>query len=121
VVPGRAAGRWRWEFAPGAKPVAFDLVLQQNFQILDGTLAAAGHSAGIQNGKLSGETIAFTATLDGSQYEFSGRIFNHALEGKVRLTRAGATREVTWSATRVEIWDPRHVALTKEDAIKEIH
>lgn len=121
VVPGRGAGRWRWELAPGGKPVAFELVLQQNFQMLDGTLAAAGHSAAIQKGKLSGETIAFTATLDGAQYEFSGRIFNHALEGKARLTRGGTTQELPWTATRVEIWDPRHVALTKEDAIKEIH
>jgi hypothetical protein len=143
VVPGRAAGRWRWELAPGGKPrsnstgksngasttselergkpVAFELVLQQNFQMLDGTLASAGRSARIENGKLTGETIAFSATLDGSQYEFSGRIFNHAIEGKARLSRGGDTRELAWSATRVEIWDPRHVALTKEDAIKEIH
>jgi hypothetical protein len=103
------------------KPVAFELVLQQNFQMLDGTLASAGRSARIENGKLTGETIAFSATLDGSQYEFSGRIFNHAIEGKARLSRGGDTRELAWSATRVEIWDPRHVALTKEDAIKEIH
>jgi len=121
VVPGRAAGRWRWELAPGGKPVAFELVLQQNFQILEGTLAAGGHSARIEKGKLSGEVIAFSAVLDGSQYEFSGRIFNHALEGKARLSRGGTTQELAWSATRVEIWDPRHVALTREDAIKEIH
>jgi len=121
VVPGRAAGRWRWELAPGGKPVAFELALQQNFQVLEGTLTAAGQSAGIQNGKLTGEAIVFSATLDGSQYEFSGRIFNHALEGKARLTQGGATRELPWSATRVEIWEPRHAALTTEDAIKEIH
>jgi hypothetical protein len=121
VVPGRAAGRWRWELAPGGKLVAFELVLQQNFQVLEGTLAAGGQSARIEKGKLSGEAIAFSANLDGSQYEFSGRIFNHALEGKARLTRGGAAQELPWTATRVEIWDPRHVALTKEDAIKEIH
>ena len=121
VVPGRAAGRWRWELAPGGKPVAFELVLQQNFQVLEGTLTAAGQSTGIRNGKLTGEALAFSATVDGSQYEFSGRIFNHALEGKARLTRGGDTRELQWSATRVEIWEPRHAALTREDAIKEIH
>ena len=121
VVPGRAAGRWRWELAPGGKPVAFELVLQQNFQVLEGTLTEAGQRTGIRDGKLTGEAIAFSATLDGSQYEFSGRIFNHALEGKARLTRGGDTRELQWSATRVEIWEPRHAALTREDAIKEIH
>jgi hypothetical protein len=121
VVPGRAAGRWRWQLAPDGKPAPFELVLQQNFQVLEGTLASGVQSTRIQNGKLTGEEIAFSATLDGSQYEFSGRIYNHALEGKARLTRGGAARELQWSATRVEIWDPRHAALTREDAIKEIH
>jgi methyltransferase family protein len=121
VVPGRAAGRWRGELAQGGKPIVFELALEQNFQMLEGALAADGRRAGIQNGRLTGETIAFSATLDGSQYEFSGRIFSHALEGKARLTRGGGTRELPWSATRVEIWDPRHAALTKEDAVKEIH
>ncbi|MGH8642635.1 MAG: SAM-dependent methyltransferase [Burkholderiales bacterium] len=121
VVPGRGAGRWRWELAPGGKPVAFELALQQNFQVLEGTLAAAGLTARIENGKLTGEAAAFSATLDGTRYVFSGRIFNHALEGKAQLTRGGETLELPWSATRVEIWDPRHAGLTRDDAIKEIH
>lgn len=121
VVPGRAAGRWRWQMAPGGKPVSFEVAIQQNFQVLEGTLASGGRSARMEGGKLTGDDIAFTATLDGSRYEFSGHIFNHALEGKARLTRGGATQELQWSATRVEIWDPRHISLTREDAIREIH
>lgn len=121
VVPGRAAGRWRWELAPGGKPVPFEVALQQNFQMLEGTVVSGGRGAKIENGKLSGDDIAFSVTLDGSRHEFSGHIYSHALEGKARLTRDGATRELQWSATRVEIWDPRHVSLTREDAIREIH
>jgi hypothetical protein len=121
VVPGRAAGRWRWELALDGKPVPFEAALQQNFQVLEGTLGSGGRSARIENGKLAGDDIVFAATLDGVRYEFSGRIFNHALQGKARLTQGGAARELQWSATRVEIWDPRHVSLTRDDAIREIH
>jgi len=121
VVPGRAAGRWRWHLAPDGKPVEFELSLQQNFQVLEGTLAAAGRSARIRNGKLAGEQIAFSAVVEGVQYDFSGRILNHALEGTALVSRDGTKRELAWSATRVEIWDPRHASLTTEQALKEIH
>jgi hypothetical protein len=121
MVPGRAAGRWRWHLAPDGKPVDFELALQQNFQVLEGTLAAAGSSARIQNGRLAGEQIGFSAVVQGVPYEFSGRIFNHALEGTALVARGGTKRELAWSATRVEIWDPRHVSLTTEQALKEIH
>jgi len=54
-------------------------------------------------------------------YEFSGRIYNHAIEGKARIAAGGSVRELPWSATRVEIWDTRHAGITREQAIKEMH
>ena len=120
VVPGHAAGRWRWKLEPAGKPVEFDLRIQQNFQVLEGTLASGGRSGRIEKGRLEGEKIEFSAAVDGARYEFSGRISSHAIEGRVKPARAGA-RELPWSATRVEIWDPRHVALTTEQALKEMH
>jgi hypothetical protein len=121
VVPGRAAGRWVWKLDGDGKPVDFRLALQQNFQMLEGELTAAGRSARVENGKLTGEQISLSAVLDGSRYEFSGRIFNHAIEGAARVTRGTQTRELVWSATRTEIWDPRHAAITTEQALKELH
>jgi hypothetical protein len=121
VVPGNAAGRWRWRMADDGKPVEFELSLQQNFQVLEGPLAAGGSGGRIEKGRLTGERIDVSATLDRVQYELSGQIFNNAIEGKVRVTAGGATRELPWSATRVEIWDSRHAGLTSEQAIKEMH
>ncbi|HET9405110.1 MAG TPA: methyltransferase domain-containing protein [Burkholderiales bacterium] len=120
VVPGHAAGRWRWKLAADGKPVEFDLQIQQKFQVLEGTLAAGGRTGRIEKGRLEGEKIEFSAAVDAVRYEFSGRIFSHAIEGKVKLSR-GAARELPWSATRVEIWDPRHAALTTEQALKEMN
>jgi hypothetical protein len=121
MVPGRASGRWRWRLALEAKPIEFDLAVQQNFQVLEGTLNTGGRSGRIEKGRLAGEKVEFAAAVDGRRYEFSGRIIRNAIEGTVRLTRNGAGREVPWSATRVEVWDPRHAALTRDQAIKEMH
>jgi len=121
MVPGRASGRWRWRLPLEAKPVEFDLAVQQNFQVLEGTLNVGGRSGRIEKGRLAGERIAFEAAVDGRRYEFSGRITRNAVEGTVRLVRNGAAREVPWSATRVEAWDPRHASLTRDQAIKEMH
>ena len=121
VVPGRAAGRWTWRLAPEGKPVAFELALQQNFQEIEGTLTAGGTTVRVEGAKLTGETIGFSATLGGTRYEFSGRIFNHAIEGSARAVRGVESRDLTWSAARTEIWEPRHASLTTEQALKEIH
>jgi hypothetical protein len=121
MVPGRAAGRWRWQLALDGKPVEFDLPLQQNFQVLEGTLSAGGRSARIEKGRMAGDRLEFRAVVDGRAHEFSGRVQGHAIEGTARVTRNGATREAPWTATRVESWDPRHAALTREQALKEMH
>jgi hypothetical protein len=121
VVPGRAAGRWVWRLARDGKPVDFELALQQNFQAIEGTLRAGRVTARVENARLAGEDIAFSAALDGARYEFSGRIYNHAIEGKARVTRGAESRELAWSAARAEIWEPRHASLTTEQALKEIH
>jgi len=121
MVPGRAAGRWSWRFAPEGTPMEFELALQQNFQAIEGTLQIAGSTARVENARLEGESIAFTAALNGVRYEFSGRIYNHAIEGRARVARGAQARELTWSASRTEIWEPRHASLTTEQALKEIH
>lgn len=121
MVPGRAAGRWRWRLAPDGKPVEFELAVQQNFQVIDGALKAGESTARMENGRLAGESIDFSAVVDGTRYEFSGRIYNHAIEGKARMTRGVESRELAWSAARTEIWEPRHASLTTEQALKEIH
>jgi methyltransferase family protein len=120
VVPGDAAGRWRWRMESGGKPVDFDLSLQQDFQALEGTLSGGGRSGTIEKSKLVGENIEVSATLDRVRYELSGRIIHNAIEGKVRVTADDATRELPLSATRVELWDPRHANITREQAVKEI-
>jgi SAM-dependent methyltransferase len=121
VVPGRAAGRWLWRLAPDGKPVEFELALQQSFQAIEGAVRSGGRSSRIEKAKLSGEDISFAIPVDGATHEYSGRIVNHAIDGRVRIVRGAQARELPWSAARVEIWEPRHARLTREDALKEMH
>jgi len=120
VVPGHASGRWRWTLAADGKPVDYSLTLGQNFQVIDGTLEAGGRSAKVAS-RLAGNRIAFTAVLDGAKHEFSGTIVNNAIDGTVRVERGGKAQPLAWSATRVEIREPRHVSLTLEQTLKEMH
>lgn len=120
VVPARAAGRWRWKLEMGGRTVDFDLALQQNFQKLEGTLGTGRRAIPVENALLLGGKIAFSALVGGVRHEYSGSIANHTMVGTARLTRGGETRELAWSATRVEIWDPRHLAITREQALEEM-
>ncbi|MBI2296645.1 MAG: methyltransferase domain-containing protein [Betaproteobacteria bacterium] len=115
MVPGRAAGRWRWSLTLDGKTEEFELALDQNFQMIEGKLNTGGRSARVERAALEGEQVRFAATTGTgaaqTRYEFSGRIINHAIEGSVRVTRGARARELPWSAARTELWDPRHVGL----------
>ena len=114
VVPARAAGRWLWHgAAESGSPRSFELVLNQNFQRIEGTLSADGRSVPMEDAKLVGDTLTFVAKLDGStRQEYSGRIVSHGMDGTVRTARAGAApQQAAWNATRTEVWEPRHYTL----------
>ena len=116
VVPAKAAGKWLWRLpADAGAPRTFELVLNQNFQKVEGTVSVDGKTVPIEDAKLTGDRFSFIAKVDqngGARYEFNGRLVNHALDGTVRVTRTGAApREQTWSAARTEVWEPRHATL----------
>lgn len=120
VVPGRAAGRWFWRLVPEGKPIDFELALQQNFQMIEGTLRTGMTNVRVENARLAGERIAFSAKIGGVRYEFSGRLRNRVIQGQARIVRGARSRELPWSAARTEVWEPRHASLTTEQALKEM-
>lgn len=114
VVPAKASGKWMWKSAAeGGSPRNFELVLNQNFQKVEGTLTAEGKAVPIEDAKLTGDRLTFVAKLDSAtRYDFDGRIVNNALDGTVRAARGSApVREQRWSAARTELWEPRHFTL----------
>jgi hypothetical protein len=114
VVPGRAAGKWRWRSAADqSSPRDFELAINQMFQKIDGTLTVDGKSVPIEEQRLIGDSIEFAAGPEGAaRYEFKGRIINQAIEGTMHVIRAGAAPEQKpWNAARTEVWEPRHFLL----------
>jgi SAM-dependent methyltransferase len=85
IVPAKVAGRWR--LGDG------ELVLDQNYQVLNGTFQSAGVTRPISNASLRGEHIRFT--LDGVEHR--GVVNGDAMHG----SRSGAAAG-TWQATRVD-------------------
>ncbi len=82
IVPAKVQGSWRMERGG-------ELVLQQTFQKIDGTVGGKP----ITSASLRGDAIAFSA--DGRDY--SGRVTGDHMEGSVKGGASG-----TWRATRVK-------------------
>ncbi|OZI27172.1 MULTISPECIES: SAM-dependent methyltransferase [Bordetella] len=83
VVPAKVAGRWTMD--------GKELVLDQTFQKLTGTLRDGGNAIPITDARLNGEHIEFSA---GAQ-TYTGRVSGQQMQGKVggkpwTATRAGS-------------------------------
>ena len=83
IVPARIAGTWRLPQG--------ELALQQEFQTLTGTLNIDGQSTPIEDARLNGNQLVFTA--GGASY--TGRVNGDSMKGSVK---GGSAK--TWTATR---------------------
>ena len=68
-----------------------ELILEQKYQMIEGTLKNGGQSLAISNGKLRGAEIRFEA----GGAEYSGTVHGNRIQGSVRK---GADSR-PWSAT----------------------
>jgi SAM-dependent methyltransferase len=83
IVPAKVEGTWR--MGSGASG---ELALQQKFQIVSGTLTVNGQQHAIENGRLRGDELSFTANGVG----YTGHVSGDAIEGQ--------TSSGSWRATR---------------------
>jgi triacylglycerol esterase/lipase EstA (alpha/beta hydrolase family) len=67
-----------------------ELMLNQTYQMVAGTLKSANGVAPIANGKLNGDQITFTA----GGTEYSGRVVGNTIEG-------ASKGNGSWKATRI--------------------
>jgi hypothetical protein len=121
VVPGNAAGKWRWEMPLAGKPAVVNMSIAQNFQSITGGMGVDGNNWPIENARLRGEDISFSVNdpRDKTRYEFSGRIAGQGIAGTVRVAGVSAQRQLEWSATRTELGTPAH-ALLKKPTLQEL-
>ena len=115
VVPARVSGKWRWQLAGNGQNGAFELMLNQMFQKIDGTLSVDGRETKIEEARLNGTNIEVSARVrEGDatvRYAFSGRVVDSKIEGRARVTRGGDEQQVAWKAVRTEAIAPAHAAL----------
>jgi hypothetical protein len=102
VIPADASGKWTWRLPIDGDPRDFELTLEQTFQMLKGSLRVGGLGARLERGRMRGDEIRFTLTLDvnghESQHEFIGRVNGDVISGKASV--AGAA-PIDWNATRL--------------------
>ena len=84
IVPARVEGTWQ--------STAGELELEQEYQLISGTLTSGGSTAVITNGILRGDRLSFSAA--GSRY--TGYVTTTVIEGSVS---AGDTAR-PWNAER---------------------
>ena len=104
VVPAKAAGSRQWQLTVGGKPQAYQLVLEQKFQAISGTVRVGGRSVTLQDARLRGDRISFSfsAEVNGSalKHGFSGRVAGNAIDGTVSLAGGRTQAQLEWNATR---------------------
>jgi SAM-dependent methyltransferase len=94
IVPAKVQGQWRLQ--SGAD--AWDITLEQRYQVLEGTVRLGALNAGLREARLVGDRITF-AFVDnaGVRRDFAGRVNAQAMEGGVRTDGGAETR---WTASR---------------------
>jgi SAM-dependent methyltransferase len=94
LVPAKVHGNWRVQ--SGAD--AWDLALEQKYQMLEGSVKFGAINAGLRDTRLQGEKISF-AFVDGAgvKREFNGRVTGNAMEGTVKADNGPEAR---WTAAK---------------------
>mgnify|MGYP001287824892 CR=1 FL=1 len=104
IVPAKAGGTWQWQSSIGGKPQAYELALEQKYQMISGTVRVGGSSVKLQDARLRGDriNISFSADVNGSpiKHEFAGRVSGNTIEGTVTLAGSRTHGQLEWNAAR---------------------
>ncbi len=102
IIPALAAGRWESQIAVSAKPVSYQFNLEQNFQVVHGTVRVGDRDIKLPQARLAGEQIAFKVDVPvGGKpvtHQFRGRISGGAIDGNVTVNDGSGTRVIPWKA-----------------------
>lgn len=105
MVPARVAGVWRWELPVAGKLLAYELTLEQKYQVITGSASVGGRAVRLQDARLRGDEIrfAFTADVNGSpvKHEFTGKFAGEAATGSAQLSGARLQGQHDWNARRI--------------------
>ena len=102
IIPALAAGRWESQIAVSAKPVSYQFNLEQNFQVVHGTVRVGDRDIKLPQIRLAGEQIAFKVDVPVAgkpvTHQFRGRISGGAIDGSVTVNDGSGPRVIPWKA-----------------------
>lgn len=102
VVPAKIAGKWQGQMTVGGKETPYELAIDQQFQILEGTLRMGNDTASLRGRVSNGDQVSITTPPKGSpggqRHEFTGRVSGDTIQGTVRIGEGNAVRQGTWTA-----------------------
>lgn len=106
VVPAQVAGFWNWQLPVAGQSFAYAAVLEQRFQVADGSVRVGNRRGNLTDMRLRGDQLSFglRITLDPGvlvMHQFRGTVRGDAIEGSVRITPDGGKPvDLPWRATR---------------------
>jgi len=107
IVPAKVEGNWTWELPLAGTTQTYDLISQQQYQVIDGFMRVDNRRERISDARLSGDQISFVfdMTLTGvgrTKHEFAGKVNGNQITGTVKVSLPeGKTAELPWTAKRV--------------------
>jgi Methyltransferase domain len=105
-VPARVAGGWDWHLTVAGRPIPYGVVIEQQFQAVEGVARAGDRREVLDAATLRGDEITFTLTitLDGygfTRHEFTGKVDGDQIVGTAKLTPPQQeTITLPWRAQR---------------------
>lgn len=105
IIPAKVAGTWQSRLQVGGKPVAYEIALEQHYQMVSGSARVGGRTVKLQNAKLSGDRLSFDFTADvGGQpvrHRLSGKVVEGSfIDGIAELSGPRLQARLDWSAKR---------------------
>jgi hypothetical protein len=104
IVPARVIGSWQWQLTVGGKPLAYEVTLEQKYQMISGTVRVGASSVTLQDARLRGDQISFSfsADVNGSplEHRFSGRVTGNTIEGTANIAGSRSQGQLEWNAIR---------------------
>ncbi|MEN3353013.1 MAG: hypothetical protein V7640_1171 [Betaproteobacteria bacterium] len=125
IVPAKVAGSWQSQLQVRSKPVPYEIMLQQEFQVVSGSVRVGGRTAKIENARLRADqlTFEFTAEVDGMpvKHQLSGKVDGGKIEGTADLSGSRLQARMDWSATLVARSAAAYRSEAPTPALTQIH
>jgi hypothetical protein len=104
VVPAKVTGPWNWQMNVGGKPQTYEMVLEQNFQMIGGTVRVGGRDVKLEGAKLRGDQItgSFNVEINGRplKHDFTGQVTGGDIVGSIAVAGSTTQGQFDWNASR---------------------